>query len=197
MPATSCSTDIPRFWPPVGPNRNNRSWKTSSTWWPSAGFPSAPNAARIRERCGDVAIAFPSDEGRKTKWHCALVRAASALMPAPRPGRLSLPDVMRGQREIKQRADGNHGAVRQAEGFGVMDIQLLLAHIGRPAAFHLIDNKTDVPEGALDALAYRHQDQRHDAADDGGHDEDPEPVRPADDGAHRGHQLDVARAHGA
>src|ERR1017187_5921580 len=86
MPATSCSTDIPRFWPPVGPNRNNRSWKTSSTWWPSAGFPSAPNAARIRERCGDVAIAFPSDEGRKTKWHCALVRAVSRLISTLLPG---------------------------------------------------------------------------------------------------------------
>src|ERR1017187_9688631 len=79
MPATSCSTDIPRFWPPMGPNRNNRSWKPSSTWWADAGSPSAPNAVRIRARCGAAAIVFPSGEGRETKWHCALVRAMEFL----------------------------------------------------------------------------------------------------------------------
>jgi hypothetical protein len=28
-----------------------------------------------------VAIVFPSGEGRKTKWHCARVRAAPAILP--------------------------------------------------------------------------------------------------------------------
>src|ERR1039458_10049783 len=78
-----------------------------------------------------------------------------------------------------------------------MDIQLLLAHIGESKVWSKTDNITDVPKSALDALAHGHEDESHDAADDGGDDEDPEPVRPADDGAHRGHQFDVARAHGA
>src|ERR1039458_398385 len=110
---------------------------------------------------------------------------------------IRLPREMRGESQIKQRADGNHRAVRQTDGFGVMDIQLLLAGIGGAAAFHLIENISHVPKGALDALAYRDQDQSHDAADNGGDNEDPEPVRHADDGADRSHQFDVARAHGA
>src|SRR5712692_3805207 len=75
MPVTWCSMAIPKSWPPERPNSNSRNWNTSSTWWPDADFPNAPNAARIRERCGVVAIVFPSGEGRKTKWHFAGVRA--------------------------------------------------------------------------------------------------------------------------
>jgi len=80
MPATSCSMAIPKFWPPVEPNSNSRNSKVSSTWWPDADFPSAPNAARFRGRCGVAATVFPSDEGRKTKWHWALLPAAPTIL---------------------------------------------------------------------------------------------------------------------
>src|ERR1035437_5458395 len=78
MPAISCSTAIPRSWPPAGLEGSNENWIPSSTWSPAVGFQSVPNAAHFREKCGDAAIVSPPGEPGKLS-DIALKRAPRSV----------------------------------------------------------------------------------------------------------------------
>src|SRR5262245_14883411 len=104
---------------------------------------------------------------------------------------------VRSDRQVEDGTDGDHRAMRKAQGLLALDVEFLVGEVGGPGVFHLAEDKADVEHGLLQASARDHQDQGHYAADQGGDEEDPEPPLPPYEGANGSHQFDVAGSHGA